>query len=72
MTKGDTCFYKIKTSCGILETSINHTKTGTEVVGARDVVNIDYIEFNVGTLMIGDERYSPNVGGPPEKGMPMR
>lgn len=60
------------TSCGLLETSINHTKTGTLADGATDIVNIDFIEFNNGVLMIGDEIFPPNIGGAPDVGMPMR
>ena len=51
---GDTCFYRVKTSCGFLETSINHTQTVTSSLASpRDYLNIDVIEFNDGTVMKG-------------------
>ena len=46
MTMGDTCFYPVKTSCGFLETSINHTVTSQSTLASpRDNLNIDIIEF---------------------------
>ena len=70
MTKGDTCFYKIKTLCGVLSTSVELDKKKKS--GKIDNVNINFIEFSDKAVMIGNKYIDSNMGGAPGKEMPMR
>ena len=63
MFRGDTCFYKIRTDCGILKTDINFTKYGGS---SNDQFTVSYIEFTNNSIMVGDKYDFPNSGGSPE------
>ena len=70
MYKGDTCFYKVRTDCGILKTDINAKSYGG--FANKDFFTVNYIEFTNNSVMVGDDYEYPNVGGAPGKGMPFR
>ena len=62
MNRGDTCFYKIRTDCGILKTDINYTRFGGLM---PDHFTVNYIEFTNNSIMVGDKYDNPNLGGAP-------
>ena len=70
MTKGDTCFYKIKTLCGLLSTTVELDKKKKS--GKIDNVNINFIEYSDKGLMIGNMYIESNMGGAPGIDMPLR
>ena len=67
---GDTCYYKVRTACGILKTNVTLSKTRSN--GGRDTVHVDFIELSDKAVMLGDQREESNLGGAPAEGMPLR
>ena len=77
MTRGDTCFYRVQTRCGILQTAVNASSYGQALnlkvnSSNTDKVHVSFIEFTENAFLMAEEWTNPLLGGGPMEGHPMR
>jgi hypothetical protein len=65
LSKGDVCFYKIKSQCGL-------TKLDFLKMDNSDSIISEYMEFERGQLQLGSEATNSKTGGAPGSDMPWR
>ena len=65
LTRGDVCFYRIKTTCGLAKVDLTRVDNSNSIL-------IEYIEFESGSLYQGSSYVHGKHGGAPDFGMPFR